>query len=159
MAYFLNSPIAFLSDPLSLFFLGVILIVALPSLIYSVGYFKGKHPASKILEGEVLTLAFVFSMVFVVIVSNAFVFLIAWELMSLVSYFLVLFERENERSVRAGTIYIIMTHIGTAFLIAAFLIMYRQAGSFDFGAIKLACANMPYGLKNIVFHKGIDYAD
>jgi len=147
----MNSPLTFLYDPLSLFFLGVILIVAIPSLVYSIGYFKGSHKGAKAIEGEFLTLAFVSSMALVVTVNNAFIFLVAWELMSLTSYFLVLFERENERSVRAGTIYIIMTHIGTAFLITAFLIMYRQAGSFDLLAIKAACLTMPAQLKDIVF--------
>ena len=38
--------------------------------------------------------------------------------MSLVSYFLVVFDSKHEKSIQAGTIYIVMTHLGTAFLIA-----------------------------------------
>ncbi len=151
MTYFLNTPIVFLSDPLSLFFLAVIIAVALPVFVYSLGYLKGSYSLSRRIGCQALTFVFVLSMMGVVTIANAFAFLVLWELMSLVSYFLVLFEHENERSVRAGAIYIIMTHIGTAFLIAAFLIMYRYAHSFDFAALKEACRAMPLGVRNVVF--------
>ncbi|MDD5465030.1 MAG: proton-conducting transporter membrane subunit [Candidatus Omnitrophica bacterium] len=87
----------------------------------------------------------------VVSVGNALIFLVAWEIMSLVSYFLVVFDTTHEKSIQAGMIYIIMTHIGTAFLVAAFLILYQQAHSFDFMAIKNACLVMPARTKDIVF--------
>jgi hydrogenase-4 component B len=71
--------------------------------------------------------------------------------MSLVSYFLVVFDTTHERSVKAGMIYIVMTHIGTAFIIAAFMMMYKYANSFDFMAIKDASLTMPVQIKNIIF--------
>ncbi|HAJ56281.1 MAG TPA: hypothetical protein DCL35_00760 [Candidatus Omnitrophica bacterium] len=150
MAYFLDSPISFLHDPLSLFFLAVIAVVALPAFVYSIGYLE-RYPRSKRIEGHILFAAFVLSMAAVVTLDHAFAFLVAWEIMSLTSYFLVLFERENELSIQAATIYVIMTHAGTAFLIAAFLMFYRFAGSFDFQAIKIACQTMPAQTKNIIF--------
>ena len=39
-------------------------------------------------------------------------------------------------AVKAGTLYLVMTHIGTAFIAAAFLLMYKHAGSFDIYEIK-----------------------
>jgi hydrogenase-4 component B len=90
-------------------------------------------------------------MVFVVSVNNVLVFLVFWEIMSLVSYFLVVFDTNHEKSIQAGMIYIIMTHIGTAFLIAAFMILYKHANSFDFSVIKSACQVMPAQTKNIIF--------
>ena len=47
--------------------------------------------------------------------SNALFFLIAWELMSLSSYFLVVYDRKDKNNVEAGFLYFVMTHIGTAF--------------------------------------------
>ncbi|MDD5096988.1 MAG: proton-conducting transporter membrane subunit [Candidatus Omnitrophica bacterium] len=141
----------FLFDPLSLFFLIVIFIVSLPSAIYSFGYLKGEYPPAKIILSWFLLFVFVLSMAAVVAVGNVFLFLVAWEIMSLVSYFLVVFDTTHERSVRAGTIYIIMTHIGTAFLVAAFMILYKYAHSFDFMAIKNACLLMPAPTKDVVF--------
>ena len=140
-----------LFDPLSLFFIFVICVVSLPAVIYSFSYLKGEYPSAKITLAAILLAVFIFSMLMVVSVSNVLFFLVAWEIMSLVSYFLVVFDTTHERSVKAGMIYIVMTHIGTAFLIAAFMIMYKYAGSFDFPAIKNACQAMPGGAKNIVF--------
>ena len=141
----------FLLDPLSLFFLVVIFIVSLPSLIYSFGYLKGEYSSAKIMFAQVLLFAFVLSMALVVSVSNCLIFLVFWEIMSLVSYFLVIFDTEQARSVQAGLIYIIMTHIGTAFIIAAFMILHNHANSFDFFVIKNTCTTLPSQTKNIVF--------
>lgn len=141
----------FLFDPLSLFFLSVIVIVSLPAAIYSFSYLKGEYSPAQIILSRFLLAFFVLSMAAVVTVVNVIVFLVAWEIMSLVSYFLVIFDSKHEKSIQAGTIYIVMTHIGTAFLIVAFLVMYKYANSFDFFAIKNACQTMPLQTKNMVF--------
>jgi len=141
----------FLFDPLSLFFLFVIALISLPSAVYSFGYLKGEYTAAKITLSWFLLVIFTLSMAVVVSAGNALVFLIAWEIMSLVSYFLVVFDTTHEKSIQAGTIYIVMTHIGTAFLVIAFMLMFKYAHSFDFDAIKSACLTMPQGTKNIIF--------
>jgi len=123
-------------DLLSLFFLFVIFIVSLPALIYSFSYLKGEYSAKQIFLAQVLLCVFILSMALVVTVTNLIAFLVSWEIMSLVSYLLVVSDGRNEKSVKAGMIYIVMTHIGTAFIIAAFLIMYKYANSFDFIVIK-----------------------
>jgi len=56
-------------------------------------------------------------MTLVVIADNGFFFLIVWELMSLLSYFLVVTEHEKAEVRYAGLFYLIMTHVGTAFII------------------------------------------
>src|SRR3989338_2227155 len=140
----------FLFDPLSAFFLAVILIVSVPAAVFSVGYLKGEGSRLKITLAWVLLFLFVLSMAAVVTAGHVLVFLAAWEIMSLVSYFLVVFDTKHEKSIQAGAIYIVMTHIGTAFLVVAFLLMFQCAGSFDFLAIKNACAVMPVASKNII---------
>lgn len=148
---YLKVHLSLLSDPLSLFFLFVILLISAPAAIYSIGYLKGEYTPGKIALAWALLAAFVVSMALVVTVNNALIFLIVWEIMSLVSYFLVTFDDKREKSVRAGLIYIVMTHIGTAFITAAFLIMFTYAGSFDFIALRIACQSMPDRVKDIVF--------
>ncbi|MDD5680262.1 MAG: proton-conducting transporter membrane subunit, partial [Candidatus Omnitrophica bacterium] len=125
----------FLFDPLAIFFLVVIALVSLPSAVFSIGYLHEYLPKRKILAW-VLLITFVLSMCLTVISGNLFSFLIFWELMSLSSYFLVVFDHKHEKSVRAGTIYLIMTHVGTASLMAAFFVLYNHAGSFDYTAVK-----------------------
>jgi len=141
----------FLFDPLSVFFLFAISVISLPAAIYSFSYLNGKYSSARITLATFLLLVFILSMALVVTVNNLFVFLVFWEIMSLVSYFLVVFDTKHERSIRAGMIYIVMAHIGTAFLIAAFFIMYKHANSFDLFAIKDACRAMPARTKDAVF--------
>ncbi|MGE5279287.1 MAG: proton-conducting transporter membrane subunit [Deltaproteobacteria bacterium] len=142
---------SFFVDPLSLFFLFVIAVVSLPAAVYSLGYFKGESAPGRTALAWSLLALFVASMAAVVTAGNALVFLVAWELMSLVSYFLVIFDTADREAVRAGMIYVVMTHIGTAFLVAAFLMMYKAAASFDLAVMKEACRTMPAPARNAVF--------
>ena len=148
---YINIAKFFIFDPLSLFFLFVIFIVSLPSAVYSIGYLRGETFNFKTVLAWILLFFFIISMSLVVTAGNVFIFLVAWEAMSLVSYFLVVFDTTHEKSIQAGTIYIVMTHLGTALLVAAFLIMYKYAHSFDFAGVKTACSVMPAQLRNIVF--------
>ena len=106
----------FLLDPLSLFFLAVIFLIGLPSAVYSAGYLKGEGSRLKITLAWILFFLFLISMAGVVVCGNLILFLAAWETMSLVSYFLVIFDTRHERSIRAGTVYIVMAHVATASL-------------------------------------------
>jgi hydrogenase-4 component B len=151
MNYFLFDHIKFIFDPLSLFFLAVIALVSVPSLIYSAGYLKGRFSARRMTVLHALTGVFILSMAAVVTSADIIAFLIAWEIMSLVSFFLVIFEHEQSQSAQAGVIYIVMTHIGTAFLTAAFLLIYRHCHSFDFVSVRAACSAMPSNARNLVF--------
>ena len=63
--------------------------------------------------------------------SNGVLFLVAWEMMSLASFFLVTFEDEQASVRAAGWTYLVATHCGTAFLLALFLLMGVRAGSMD----------------------------
>ena len=67
--------------------------------------------------------------------------------MSLASFFLVTFEYEKPMVRQAGWIYLIATHIGTAFLIVFFILLGRQAGSLDFDKVSA----IPSSLANIMF--------
>jgi putative ABC transport system permease protein len=62
--------------------------------------------------------------------------------MSLLSYFLVVFESEHLENQRAGNIYIIMTHIGTAFLWIALMIGLVIIGIASFNYLGLVNNNL-----------------
>jgi formate hydrogenlyase subunit 3/multisubunit Na+/H+ antiporter MnhD subunit len=68
--------------------------------------------------------------------------------MALISYFLVVFESEHVEKQKAGTLYIIMTHIGTSFLMIAFMMMYSYTNSFSMSADASA---IPPAARNIMF--------
>ena len=71
-------------------------------------------------------------MTLVLLARNAVLFLSAWELMAVSSFFLVTFEHERESVRSAGWIYLVATHLGTGFLLVFFILMGRETGSMDF---------------------------
>lgn len=148
-----NSSIPLLSiditiDNLSaLFILGLSVLVLCVSL-YSIGYISHYYGKRNVGLFNFLYASFILSMFFVITAGDAVFFFIAWETMSVLSYFLVVFESEQEENQKAGTLYIIMTHIGAAFLLIGFMIMYSFTKSFDIFGSSLA---IPEAAKNIMF--------
>lgn len=140
----------FLFDPLALFFLAVIGLTSIPSAVFSIGYMREEGLGKKALAWALMA-AFILSMCLAVISGNLFSFLIFWELMSFASYFLVIFDFKHEKSARAGTIYLIMTHAGTACIMAAFFILYNYAHLFDYSAVKQISVLLSPQMRNIVF--------
>jgi hydrogenase-4 component B len=137
----------FQADPLSGFFVTVISILVLSVSVYSIGYTKDIH--NKGLMGFLYNL-FILSMYAVILSGNVITFLISWETMSVVSYFLVTFDKDS-KSAKAGLVYAVMTHIGTAFIIALFLILYKTTGQMDFGGMKALIVKVPDYIKSLVF--------
>jgi formate hydrogenlyase subunit 3/multisubunit Na+/H+ antiporter MnhD subunit len=77
-----------------------------------------------------------YTMLFVVMIQDAIGFLLAWELMSLSSFFLVIFESNNPETIKTGIKYLVQMHIGYLFIIAGFVIVYANTGIFGFDGIK-----------------------
>lgn len=142
---------AFTLDHLSVFFVFVISLVAIAASFYGYGYAKqylGKYNLGTL--GFFYNF-FILGMLLVVTSSNILFFLIAWEIMSVASYFLVVYERHEHANIKAGSLYFIMTHVGTAFIIVAFLLMFRATGSLEFEQIRLALMNAPLWIQNTIF--------
>ncbi|MBI5026669.1 MAG: hydrogenase 4 subunit B [Nitrospirae bacterium] len=138
---------AFGGDAISGLFVLAISILTFAVSIYSIGYTKDLK--NKGLMGFLFNI-FILSMYAVILSGNIITFLISWETMSIVSYFLVTFDR-NEKSAKAGLIYAVMTHIGTAFIVALFLILYKQTGSMSFSDMKGLSSQIPENLKHLIF--------
>lgn len=138
-------------DFLSAFFVFVISLISLLASIYGIGYVKHYYKKYSIGTLGFFYNAFIAGMLLVVTAHNALFFLIVWEIMSLASYFLVIYEKDEEKNIKAGSLYFTMTHIGTAFIILAFLLLYRSTGSFDFEAIKNGIGAISPLTKNIIF--------
>jgi len=138
-------------DALSSFFLLMISLVGLAASIYAVGYVTEWYGRISIgLLGSLYN-AFLLSMTLVVLADNGFFFLIAWELMSLFSYFLVVTEHEKSDVRYAGLFYLIMTHIGTAFIILTFLLLFQGSGSFSFDAFRDPGHPLPDNMRTMAF--------
>jgi len=151
-----QSTIPFLSfavrlDSLASFFVLTISLAGLAASIYALGYVAEFYGRASIAVLGALFNGFLLSMTLVVIADNGFFFLIAWELMSLLSYFLVVTEHEKADVRYAGFFYLIMTHVGTAFIILAFLIFFQAGGSFSFETFRHPVQPLPEGMRTLVF--------
>ena len=99
--------------------------------IYAIDYGKG-YLGSRIRALGGLWNLFLLSIVLVLIAGDAFTFIIAWEIMALVSFLLVNHESEKKKTVSAAYQYMVMTHIGTAAIMVAFYLVASSAESFSF---------------------------
>jgi hydrogenase-4 component B len=138
-------------DPLASFFVLTISLTGLAASIYAMGYLKEFHGRVSVSALAAMTNGFLLAMTLVVIADNGFFFLIAWELMSLVSYFLVVTEHEKADVRYAGFFYLVMTHVGTVFVILTYLILFQSGGSFSFEAFRHPEQPLPEGMRTLVF--------
>jgi hydrogenase-4 component B len=123
-------------DPLAGFFLVLIGGATVPASIYAMGYGAGER------RGLLAYNVFVASMCVVPLAANALTFLLAWELMSLASYVLVVQSGERE-AVSAAWVYAVMTHAGLACLLAGMLLLGAWTGSFRFADWSAAASPLP----------------
>ena len=143
--------VEFIIDPLSAFFVIVISVMSLFGTIYANGYMKpyfnkGMNVASHCF----FLMMLITSMILVVTVQNALFFLIVWELMSLSSFFLVIFEGEKKEVISAGIKYLVYMHLSVIFIIAAFVLLNIQSNSLSFADFASALQNNT-NLANVVF--------
>ena len=143
--------LSFVIDSLAAFFIFVISFISIPASIFAVRYVEEFSDKKRISFLGFFYNLFLLAMILVVSVHNAFYFLIFWEMMSLTSYFLVVFEHEKQAARRAGIVYLVMTHIGTAFIAASFWLLFGHSGSFAFHDFQLNAGTLPPALKNAIF--------
>ncbi len=143
--------VPFVIDTLSAFFILIISIVSFLCIVYSNGYMKPYLGKEKKFASHCFFFPMlVASMLLVTVVQNALFFLIVWELMSLASFFLVIFEDDKKEVLSAGIKYVIYMHISVIFIIALMALMSVKSGSYDFEAFKNIFIEEPY-LKDVVF--------
>jgi formate hydrogenlyase subunit 3/multisubunit Na+/H+ antiporter MnhD subunit len=121
-------------DALSAFFLLPVLGLSALAAVYGGDYLLAYRREKSLGSPWFFFNLFVAGMVMVVVARTAFLFLVAWEIMSLAAYCLVTFEHEKAEVRKAGWIYLIATHLGVAFLFLAFTLLGRHAGSLEFQA-------------------------
>lgn len=110
-------------DPLTGLFLLSIYGLGAACAAFGAGYMRHYGDHRSLGPSWLFYCLLVASMALVVLSRNAVLFLFAWELMSISSYFLVTFEREKEGVAEAGITYLVASQIGTAFLLVLFLLL------------------------------------
>jgi len=123
-------------DGLSAWFILIINFTSLTGAFYGTGYLKDyQNDASKLTIHWSLFVLFYFSMIWVCMLQNGFAFLIAWEIMSLSSMLLVIFDHHHIQTIKAGINYLVQMHLSIVLLTVGFIWVYSKTGSLDFDAI------------------------
>lgn len=124
-------------DALSGFFLAVIgagvIAVSLFGPGYVLEYRSHQHPMWLL---GLCTGLFIAGMELVLVADDAFFFMIAWELMSVSSYFLVAFQHEHADNRRAAFLYLLMAVIGAIVIILAFGVLAAFSHGLDFDGFR-----------------------
>ena len=134
---FWGSPLEIKVDSLSAFFILVLNFTLLTGAIYSKGYLKPYINEKNHIEFGLHYFSLIWlhiSMLLVCMLRDGLAFLVVWEMMSVFSFFLVIFESEKKETVKAGINFLLQMHIGFVFIMAGFILAFVQTGaafSFD----------------------------
>ena len=139
--------LSFQIDGFSAFFLVAIFAVSLLSAIYSFHYMEQSTKALRTAVNYFFFSILIASMALVVTAANMITFMLSWEIMSLSSFFLVIYKHRSLENRKAGLLYFVFSHVGAMFIFAAFGIIYSYTGSFGFEAI----GNIPETAKILIF--------
>lgn len=139
-------------DALGAFFLVWSLPMTLLGSVYAVGYLRPyfnttRHLGLHFALLNLTSLAFVF----VYTADHALVFLLGWEIAALAAWLLVIWDYTNQKVRFAGFNYLVSTHIGLIFLVAAFMILYAHTASWDLGSFGLWLREHAGSERNLIF--------
>lgn len=139
--------LTFSLDSLSSFFLLPVFLVCPLAAIYSFGYFDQQEKNLRNSVSFFFTNILILSMTLVIAAGNLITFALAWELMSLSSYFLVMYDYTKETTRKAGYLYFIFAQTGALFIFASFGIIFSHTGHLLFNG----AATLPDQAKLLVF--------
>ena len=120
-------------DGLSIYFLFIIQLVAIPTTIYNLSYLQHyieqKRPVKGFITFYVLLLI---STQFIVIANQAILFLVSWEVMSMSAYLAMILEKEKEEVQKGSFYYFAASHVLIFILYIMFFLLHHQTGSWYF---------------------------
>ncbi|WP_284618612.1 proton-conducting transporter transmembrane domain-containing protein [Aquabacterium humicola] len=139
-------------DGLGAFFLAWSVPMTLLGSVYAAGYLK-PHFDTQRHVGVHYALLNMTSLSFVLVYSadHALVFLLGWEIAALAAWLLVIWDYSNQKVRFAGFNYLVSTHIGLIFLVAAFMILYTHSASWELGSFGQWLRDQPGSERNLVF--------
>lgn len=137
-------PCELVIDPLSAFFMLPVFLVSAAGSLFALGYWpSAEHRTTE----RGLTFFYgllASSMAILLMARNGVFFIMLWEVMALSAYFLLVTEHESKDVRRAGIVYLIATHTGTAALFVYFSLLAAQTGSFLLPAAGSLSALSPF---------------
>jgi len=125
-------------DALSGWFILIINFTFITGAFYGLQYMKAYRSQKSNLSLHCINYILVqSSLIAICSLQNAIVFLVAWELMALSSFMLIIFEHYKRTTLHAGINFLIQSHISILFLTLGFIWVAMRMNSYDFKAITL----------------------
>lgn len=139
-------------DPLGALFLALVSAGGALATAYGAAYASvlQRHGVSMRAFGASFN-GFLLGMALVPAAGNVFTFLLAWELMALTSYLLVMTEHRHEETRHAGLWYAAMTHLGLVLLLPMFLLLAPSPAATTFADLRSGAAALTPGMRSVVF--------
>ncbi|MEP7294705.1 MAG: proton-conducting transporter membrane subunit [Burkholderiales bacterium] len=139
-------------DALGAFFLAWSLPMTVLGSVYAAGYLRPFFDTRRHLGVHYALLNLTaLSFVLVYTGEHALVFLLGWEIAALAAWLLVIWDYTNQKVRFAGFNYLVSTHIGLIFLVAAFMILYTHSGSWELASFGDWLRRNPGAERNAVF--------
>jgi len=137
-------------DPLSAFFILPVLILGAVFALYGREYMAhyedmGRRHGLHWFFYNLLAAG----MIGVLMARNGLLFLLAWEVMSLAPFFLILFLDTKDTTRKAAWTYLVAAHLGGLFLLLFFLLLGREFHSLDFSLFH--AESLPSTTRNLLF--------
>ncbi|MGE5516485.1 MAG: hydrogenase 4 subunit B [Bacteroidota bacterium] len=121
-------------DNLSALFLLIVNVPAAAASAFAIGYSRHLHERRRVTPFYPL---FLFGMNAVLVADDAFVFLVAWEFMSLASWLMVLADHRHDQNRKAAMVYLTMAVFGTFCLLPCFGLLAGGTGDYTFASMRL----------------------
>ena len=123
-------------DALSGWFMLIINFTIVTGAFYGFQYLKAYRTQTANLSLHAIAYVLVHAaLISICALQNSLAFLIAWEIMALSSFILVIFEHYRQDTLKAGINFLIQSHISILFLMLGFMWVALKMGSYDFAAI------------------------
>ena len=139
-----------LLDPLAAFFVLPISVLSLFCALYAGPYLAHDGQARSLVSHWFFFNIMVLAMLLVVTAANAVLFLSAWEIMTISSFFLVAWDHHLEDVRKAAWLYLLAAHLGMMMLVALFILAGSYCGGLnfaDFGPL----AQLPLGSASCLY--------
>lgn len=139
-------------DALSGWFILVINFTCLSGALYGLYYMKAYQTQKDNLSIHCVSYILMqASLLCICSLQNMLAFLIAWEIMALSSFILVIFEHQKRETLKAGINFLIQSHICIMFLTLGFIWVASRMNSYDFTAISLFSSAHTLTVSGVLF--------
>jgi len=128
------------ADALSVFMIAVILLLSLAATIYSWNYMEEDEGVEKYYG---LLLLMIAGMIGITLTTDLFNLYVFFELMAISSYALVAFRKDNFEPIEAAFKYLVMSAVGSAFVLLGIAITFMYTGNLQFVAVAQSITEVP----------------